>query len=155
MWRLYLDRLPTRCNLDSQGIDLHSSRCLVCDGDIEMAQHLFIDCTMTIGLWRMVIKSWKLANHPQDLHSLLSWSDTVNSIDTAKTFFDVVVHTTTWIIWRYRIRVCFDTKPPRKDTLGDDVKIFSHAWIMHRNMNLKPNWLVWINDPISSCRKSL
>ncbi|GJW29049.1 reverse transcriptase domain, reverse transcriptase zinc-binding domain protein [Tanacetum coccineum] len=153
-WRLYLDRLPTRCNLDSRGIDLHSSRCPVCDGDIETAQHLFIDCPIASGLWCMVIKWWKLANHPQDLHYLLSLGDTVNFMDTAKTCFDVVVHTTR-IIWRYRNRVCFDSKPPRKDTLGDDVKIFSHAWIMHRNRNLNPNWLVWINDPISSCKNSL
>ncbi|GKD79087.1 RNA-directed DNA polymerase, eukaryota, reverse transcriptase zinc-binding domain protein [Tanacetum coccineum] len=53
-WRLYLDRLPTRCNLDSRGIDLHSFRCPVCDGDIETAQHLFIDCPIASGLWRML-----------------------------------------------------------------------------------------------------
>ncbi|GJS89089.1 RNA-directed DNA polymerase, eukaryota, reverse transcriptase zinc-binding domain protein [Tanacetum coccineum] len=93
--RLYLDRLPTRCNLDSGGIDLHSSRCPVCDGDIETAEHLFIDCPIASGFWRMVIKWWKLANHPQDLNSLLSCSDTVNFMDTAKTCFDIVVYITT------------------------------------------------------------
>ncbi|GJV62328.1 RNA-directed DNA polymerase, eukaryota, reverse transcriptase zinc-binding domain protein [Tanacetum coccineum] len=54
-WRHYLDRLPTLCNLDSRGIDLYSSRCLVCDGDIETAQHLFIDCLIANGLWHMGI----------------------------------------------------------------------------------------------------
>ena len=121
VWRFYLDRLLTRCNLDTRGINLHSSKCLVCDGDIETAQHLFIDCLMLIasGLWRMVIKWWKLANHPQDLHSLLSWSDTVNLINTVKTCFDVVVYTTTWIIWKYWNYICFDSKPLQKDTFGD------------------------------------
>ncbi|PWA81239.1 reverse transcriptase zinc-binding domain-containing protein [Artemisia annua] len=95
-WRLYLDRLPTRCNLDSRGIDLHSSRCPVCDGDIETAQHLFIDCPIASGLWRMVIKWWKLANHPQDLHSLLSWSDTndtnpVTNPPKSLTGFDIII----------------------------------------------------------------
>ncbi|GJT69400.1 putative RNA-directed DNA polymerase, eukaryota, reverse transcriptase zinc-binding domain protein [Tanacetum coccineum] len=127
IWRLYLNHLLTRCNLDSRSIDLHSSRCPVRDGDIETAQHLFIDCLIVSGLWHMVIKWWHLENHPQDLHSLLSWSDTVNFMDTTKTCFDVVVHTTTWIIWRYRNHVCFNSKPPWKDTLEDDVKIFSHA----------------------------
>ncbi|GKA47992.1 RNA-directed DNA polymerase, eukaryota, reverse transcriptase zinc-binding domain protein [Tanacetum coccineum] len=56
MWHLYLDRLPTHCNLDSCRIDLHSSRCPVHDGDIETAQHLFIDCPIASGLWHMVIK---------------------------------------------------------------------------------------------------
>ncbi|GKC61170.1 RNA-directed DNA polymerase, eukaryota, reverse transcriptase zinc-binding domain protein [Tanacetum coccineum] len=113
MWHLYLDRLPTRCNFYSRSIDLHSSRCPIRDGDIKTAQHLFIDCLIASGLWHMVIKWWNLENHLQDLHSLLSWSDTINFMDTAKTCFDVVVHTTTWIIWRYRNHVCFDSKPRR------------------------------------------
>ncbi|GJR02297.1 putative RNA-directed DNA polymerase, eukaryota, reverse transcriptase zinc-binding domain protein [Tanacetum coccineum] len=33
-WRLSLDRLPTRYNLDACGIDVHSTRCAICDMDI-------------------------------------------------------------------------------------------------------------------------
>nr|GFC62721.1 reverse transcriptase domain, reverse transcriptase zinc-binding domain protein [Tanacetum cinerariifolium] len=34
-WRLSNNRLPTRINLDAQGIDLHSVRCPICDEDME------------------------------------------------------------------------------------------------------------------------
>ena len=34
-WHRKFDRLPTRFNLDMRGIDLHSTRCHVCDGAIE------------------------------------------------------------------------------------------------------------------------
>ncbi|GJR77559.1 zinc knuckle CX2CX4HX4C containing protein [Tanacetum coccineum] len=43
-WRLCLDRLPTRCNLDARGVDLDSTRCPICDEDLESSQHLFVEC---------------------------------------------------------------------------------------------------------------
>ncbi|GKD33124.1 probable methyltransferase PMT26 [Tanacetum coccineum] len=72
-----------------------------------------------------------------------------------KSCFGVVVQTTTWIIWRYRNRICFDLKPPRKDTLGEEIKVLSHCWILHRNRKLNPLWLDWVFDPIKACKNSL
>ncbi|GKA64458.1 reverse transcriptase domain, reverse transcriptase zinc-binding domain protein [Tanacetum coccineum] len=73
----------------------------------------------------------------------------------AKESLDVVIQTTIWIIWQYRNRVCFDSKPPCKDTLGEDVMIHSHSWIKHRNKNMNPIWLDWIADPIAACTNRL
>ncbi|GKB39613.1 RNA-directed DNA polymerase, eukaryota, reverse transcriptase zinc-binding domain protein [Tanacetum coccineum] len=42
-WRLSLNRLPTRFNLDRRGINLNFVRCLVCDGDIETDLHVFLN----------------------------------------------------------------------------------------------------------------
>ncbi|GJV67278.1 RNA-directed DNA polymerase, eukaryota [Tanacetum coccineum] len=50
-WRLINDRLPTRLNLASRGIDLHSLLCPVCDDNIESAQHLFVHCNLAIHVW--------------------------------------------------------------------------------------------------------
>ena len=61
---------------------------------------------------------------------------------------DVAIQTTIWIIWRYRSRVCFDSKPPLKDTFGEYIMIHSHSYMKHRNKNINPIWLDWIADPI-------
>ncbi|GJZ11381.1 RNA-directed DNA polymerase, eukaryota, reverse transcriptase zinc-binding domain protein, partial [Tanacetum coccineum] len=53
-WRLCLDRLPTRCNLDARGVDLDSTRCPICDVDLESSQHLFVECLVASSLWQMV-----------------------------------------------------------------------------------------------------
>nr|GEV56215.1 probable receptor-like protein kinase At1g49730 [Tanacetum cinerariifolium] len=51
-WCLSLDRLPTRCNLDLRGIDLDSTRCPICNGNLGTAQHLFLECPIAADLWK-------------------------------------------------------------------------------------------------------
>ncbi|GKD80616.1 reverse transcriptase domain, reverse transcriptase zinc-binding domain protein [Tanacetum coccineum] len=43
-WCLRLNRLPTYCNLDHRGIALHTTRCPLCNEDLETSQHIFVDC---------------------------------------------------------------------------------------------------------------
>ncbi|GJU00433.1 putative RNA-directed DNA polymerase, eukaryota, reverse transcriptase zinc-binding domain protein [Tanacetum coccineum] len=43
-WRVSNKRFPTRSNLDSRGIDLDSTRCPLCDNDIETEDHVLVYC---------------------------------------------------------------------------------------------------------------
>nr|GFA03089.1 RNA-directed DNA polymerase, eukaryota, reverse transcriptase zinc-binding domain protein [Tanacetum cinerariifolium] len=116
-WRLRMDRLPTRYNVDLRGIDLNSMRCPLCDGDVETSQHLFIDCPVACDMRKVISGLWGLMSYPNDLSSLLSWPDSVNFIKPIKLCFDIVIQTANWVLWRYRNHVCFD--PPRKDAPGE------------------------------------
>ncbi|GJY59623.1 zinc knuckle CX2CX4HX4C containing protein [Tanacetum coccineum] len=90
-WRLALDRLPTRFNLDSRGVDLDLIRCVICDDAIEMTQHLFVNCTISNSLWSMVTRWWGFDDHPMDVGNLLKWADTSrmsNTSDKGTTFGD-------------------------------------------------------------------
>ncbi|GJS34041.1 hypothetical protein Tco_0532423 [Tanacetum coccineum] len=136
-------------------LDKVMTRCPVCNEGQETSSHLFIECPVAVGLWNMASAWWSCGNFPKDIHSLLVWGDNVNFSDTLKSCFDVVVQTTTWIIWRYRNQICFDLKPPRNDTLGEEIKVLSHCWIIHRNRKLNRLWLDWVFDPIKACKNSL
>ncbi|GJU01514.1 reverse transcriptase domain, reverse transcriptase zinc-binding domain protein [Tanacetum coccineum] len=155
VWRLLLDRLLTRHNLDVRGIDLDSTRCLVCDDNIETTQHLFVECKVAVEIWKMVSIWWDIGDSPKDLQSLITWSDSVKLTSLEKTCFDVAIQTTTWISRRYRNRICFDEKPPSKDSLGAEIKVLSHTWIINRNRNANLIWLDWIYDPKKACKISL
>ncbi|PWA60827.1 reverse transcriptase zinc-binding domain-containing protein [Artemisia annua] len=50
-WRLGKDRLPARCNLDANGIDLDSTCCPLCDQAIEDLQRLFVESTCRWGMF--------------------------------------------------------------------------------------------------------
>jgi hypothetical protein len=57
-WRLLRDRLPTKTNLATHGILTPEARsCVARCGDIELAQHLFIYCSIFVSLWSSV-RSW-------------------------------------------------------------------------------------------------
>nr|GEV69357.1 cysteine-rich receptor-like protein kinase [Tanacetum cinerariifolium] len=115
-WRLLDDRLPTRMNLDIHDMDLNSIRCPVCDDALETAQHIFIDCMIARNLWVMIV------DYPKDLQSLIFWSDSASLPDRLNSCFDAIIQSTTWIIWRYPNRLCFDIHHSRKDNLGDEIK---------------------------------
>lgn len=39
-WKIGLDSLPTRCDLNVRGIDIGSTHCPICDDDQEFTKHL-------------------------------------------------------------------------------------------------------------------
>ncbi|GJX08469.1 RNA-directed DNA polymerase, eukaryota, reverse transcriptase zinc-binding domain protein [Tanacetum coccineum] len=150
---LCLDRIPTQCNLDKRGIELDSLRCTVCDDALETSQHLWVDCVVARNVWDMVCKWWRHDDYPKDLQSLISWAGSNSFPSKMARYFDVVVQTTFSSIWHYRNKLCFDIKPPRKDTIGDDIKLLSHLWISHRSRNFQSCWLDWTIDPVNVCSK--
>ncbi|GJX59890.1 RNA-directed DNA polymerase, eukaryota [Tanacetum coccineum] len=70
--------LPTRHNLDAHGIDMHSTRCAICDEDIETTHHLFIDHTLASSIWSSVATCWGLSDFPTSVDLLIKWGDTIN-----------------------------------------------------------------------------
>ncbi|PWA91227.1 hypothetical protein CTI12_AA092330 [Artemisia annua] len=70
-WRLYLDWLPTRHNLDARGIEVHSNRCAICDMDFETTHHLFVDCALAVKLWELIAVWWGFSDAPKSVDSIL------------------------------------------------------------------------------------
>lgn len=100
-----------------------------------MSQNLFIDCIIVASrLWSMITNWWRIDDFPKDLPNLITWGDaaSLQLQQSLKVCFGTVIQTTLWVIWRFRNRICLDAKPPRMDTLLDEIKILSHLWIKHR-----------------------
>ncbi|GJX43580.1 reverse transcriptase domain, reverse transcriptase zinc-binding domain protein [Tanacetum coccineum] len=55
-WRIENLRIPTRVNLDSRGMNLHSTRCSICDDDLETEDHVLVKCGVALNIWRGVLK---------------------------------------------------------------------------------------------------
>ncbi|GJT03811.1 reverse transcriptase domain, reverse transcriptase zinc-binding domain protein [Tanacetum coccineum] len=91
LWLLIRDRLRTRYNLDLRGIDVDSTRCPVCDEEIETSQHLFVECTIASSLWSMVATWWGFADFPKILGDLIQWGDRVTYDKPIKACFDTVI----------------------------------------------------------------
>ncbi|XP_071740949.1 uncharacterized protein [Rutidosis leptorrhynchoides] len=51
VWRARKGRLPVRIELHKRKIDLHSTRCPVCAGDLETIEHGLLSCHPANDLW--------------------------------------------------------------------------------------------------------
>ncbi|GJZ81560.1 reverse transcriptase domain, reverse transcriptase zinc-binding domain protein [Tanacetum coccineum] len=75
-WRLSLNHLPTRFNLDRRGIDLNSVRCPVCDGDIEIDLHA--KCDVLKRVWSERVREMERCDNVID--EMLSWVKDIEGI---------------------------------------------------------------------------
>ncbi|GJX36639.1 RNA-directed DNA polymerase, eukaryota, reverse transcriptase zinc-binding domain protein [Tanacetum coccineum] len=60
LWRLNLNKLPYRVNLDRKGIEVGSLLCPTCQLDVETVNHIFFICEMAKDLWSLLAKWWEL-----------------------------------------------------------------------------------------------
>nr|GEV54749.1 hypothetical protein [Tanacetum cinerariifolium] len=60
LWKLNLNRLPSKVNLDRKGIDTGSTLCPICSDDIETSNHIFFNCGLAQDLWASLAKWWEL-----------------------------------------------------------------------------------------------
>ncbi|GKE03515.1 RNA-directed DNA polymerase, eukaryota, reverse transcriptase zinc-binding domain protein [Tanacetum coccineum] len=132
-WRIHNERLPTRSNLNRRGIDLHSTRCPVCDNDIETEAHLFITCEVAIDTWSKVLTWWKIQNITlTSLLEALNLADIVNLPSHNVSLFDAVVQSSFWFLWKFRNDMVFSLKRPSRDHILNDIKLASFNWVSSR-----------------------
>ncbi|GJU32050.1 RNA-directed DNA polymerase, eukaryota [Tanacetum coccineum] len=60
LWRLSLNKLPSRMNLDRKGIEVDSLLCHICHEIVETANHTFFNYEMAQDLWALLDRWWEL-----------------------------------------------------------------------------------------------
>ncbi|GJZ13640.1 RNA-directed DNA polymerase, eukaryota, reverse transcriptase zinc-binding domain protein [Tanacetum coccineum] len=53
LWRMFLDKLPTRANLSNRGLGIPYTLCPNCEAGVETSNHLFFECPVTLDLFRL------------------------------------------------------------------------------------------------------
>ncbi|GKC84934.1 RNA-directed DNA polymerase, eukaryota, reverse transcriptase zinc-binding domain protein [Tanacetum coccineum] len=151
LWRLKLNRLPTRVNLDRKGIDIGSILCPICHDDIETANHIFFNCGMAQDLWALLAKWWGL-DIPLcvNISEWFDWLEVSRIPSKARSFLDGVGGTLLWTIWNYRNRLLFSSSPPKKSVLMDSIVSQSFLWISSRNPKFMCSWVCWLQNPLAT-----
>ncbi|GJU52604.1 ribonuclease H-like domain-containing protein [Tanacetum coccineum] len=91
LWRLLLNKLPTRVNLDRKSIDVHSLLCPICQEDVETVNHIFFSCEMATDLWSLLAKWWDL-----DIPFCASMEDWFLWLDTSSFSKKVRIFSKVW-----------------------------------------------------------
>ncbi|GJX39412.1 RNA-directed DNA polymerase, eukaryota, reverse transcriptase zinc-binding domain protein [Tanacetum coccineum] len=151
LWRLKLNKLPSRVNQDRRGIEVDSILCPFCLEDIETVNHSFFNCGLAKDLWALLAKWW-------DLDILIcgciaewyDWLDALRVSSKVRLLLEGVGGTLMWTIWYYRNQLIFSSSPPKKATLWDFIVSQSFLWISSRNPKCNLNWVGWLKNPLIS-----
>ncbi|GKA96279.1 RNA-directed DNA polymerase, eukaryota, reverse transcriptase zinc-binding domain protein [Tanacetum coccineum] len=147
-WRLSLNRLPTRSILDYRGVDLDSVLCPSCHDAIETKEHICISCEVAKEVWSLIFKWWDIQlNTPIDLLKTISLADEDVISRPFSRFFDVVVQTILWHLWRFRNEMVFTARRPSKNLLLSEIKLASFSWISSRHKRISLNRVEWFINP--------
>nr|GEV49786.1 RNA-directed DNA polymerase, eukaryota [Tanacetum cinerariifolium] len=122
LWRVALNKLLTRFNLDRKGIEIESTLWPFCCEDVETVNHIFFSCELPKDLWALLARWWELdIPFCSNFLEWSSWLDSSHLPSKAKIFLDGVRGTILWSIWNFRNRLVFSVPPPKKAILWDSI----------------------------------
>ncbi|GKD23376.1 hypothetical protein Tco_1225079 [Tanacetum coccineum] len=130
---------------------MDSVRCPICDDALETEQHVFVSCILAVKIWKDILNWWNIKD--VDVSTLDDANNLAGKVTIKAShikFFDVVVQTTLWLLWRYHNEFVFSAKRPKIELLLNDVKFLSFNWITNRHKNISINWIEWFAYPCSA-----
>ncbi|GJU35841.1 RNA-directed DNA polymerase, eukaryota [Tanacetum coccineum] len=151
LWRMFLDRLPTRPNLAKRGVNIPSFLCPNCGTDIESRNHLFFGCSMAIDLFKLLGRWWNI-HIPVfvDPSSWYSWLGSLKISSLQKSILEASFYSLWWHMWRYRNESLFSLKKPLKRMIFDNFVSQTYLWVKNRCSKCNVSWVAWLNDPLNS-----
>nr|GEX64210.1 RNA-directed DNA polymerase, eukaryota [Tanacetum cinerariifolium] len=141
LWRLFLNKLPTRVNLNRKGIDVASTLCPICCEDVKTVKHIFFSCEMAKDLWALTARWWEL-DIPicSNILEWCLWIDSLHLYSKAKSLLEEVGGKLMWSMWRFRNQLVFSIPPPKKTVLWDFIVSQYFLWISSRNPKFNLSW---------------
>ncbi|XP_071728890.1 uncharacterized protein [Rutidosis leptorrhynchoides] len=151
IWRAAKNKLPVRSELDKRGIDLHSTKCPVCDEDIETLHHTLISCKIAREVWDLIRRWWKLdrllINNTSDLAKALN-PKFINPLYAS--FWQAIVWVTCYFPLKNRNDHVFRNNPLCPSKIVSDIQSKSFEWINCRGKKVRLECLSWFTDPLAS-----
>nr|GEU93709.1 RNA-directed DNA polymerase, eukaryota [Tanacetum cinerariifolium] len=138
-WKVHLNRLPTRVNLQHRGVLVSDLSCPICHSEDEDSAHLFFRCSLVMDIVRLVCRWWNIAWASIDSYSnWLYWFNSIRLSPKVKDLLEGVFYIIWWSIWKFRNQILFSSLVPRKDVLFDDIVSRSFTWCRSRCKTIQP-----------------
>ncbi|GJU93381.1 RNA-directed DNA polymerase, eukaryota [Tanacetum coccineum] len=147
VWRVRMDKLPTRLNLSLRGVDIPSILCPVCDVVVESTSHILFSCPLARDVLCKVMTWWDL-DTPNILsyEEWLCWFSNLHIHKQAKIILEGVFYVMWWLIWRFRNKSLFGSSTLRKAIIFDDIVTLAYTWCSNRCKS-NFNWVNWMQNP--------
>lgn len=149
IWRLELDRIPTRIELVNRRVNISDTRCPFCEFAQESANHLIVDCGFVKGVWSK-IKVWcRIQGASFDsISELLKMDFIASKPKWEKKILRGIMMITCWKIWLERNNIVFHKSRHKSVDIVAGIKASSYCWIKHRASFKDVIWTDWGNYPL-------
>ncbi|RVW93876.1 Transposon TX1 uncharacterized 149 kDa protein [Vitis vinifera] len=104
--------------------------CILCKGNGESIDHIFLHCPVTIGIWyRLFNLAGLVWVPPRSLEDMLviTFKGLRNSL-RGKTLWQIACLTLIWIVWQERNNRIFEDKGRTEEMLWDLIRFYSSLW---------------------------
>ncbi|GLT45582.1 hypothetical protein SLA2020_194050 [Shorea laevis] len=134
-WRLCLDRLPTRWNLQKRGVTLQGDGivCDICKEGVEDVNHLFCLCMEAWLLWVKVIKWWGMdVVMPATVKGVADIFIYCLGNLVGKEMGACIFLVVSWYLWYWRNVLVFRNTRDIREQLLELIQIKSYFWIRNK-----------------------
>ncbi|XP_071687034.1 uncharacterized protein [Rutidosis leptorrhynchoides] len=113
-------------NEDKRGIDLNSVRCPICDGDIEMVEHILFSCQVAKDIWAKVLKWWGYNSAIFGFEDIFNGTFDCVAQDHKKNQWQAVCWVVCYTLWKNRNAKVFKNKLETVPSLFSEVQVLSY-----------------------------
>ncbi|RVX11717.1 putative ribonuclease H protein [Vitis vinifera] len=104
--------------------------CILCKGNGESIDHLFLHCPVTIGLWHKLFNLvgviWVPPRSIEDM-LVISFKGLGNSV-RGKILWQIACLTLIWMVWQERNNRIFEDKGRTEEVVWDLIRFYSSLW---------------------------
>ena len=144
MWRMLMDRIPTKQALARRNINCGDGLCTLCEDQEESVDHLFSACIIANGVWSGIARWLKLqpffffsvADIAHEFTSS-SWSPSKRLIIKG------IMIIACWRIWKARNEKIFKNERRNVTEIIVDIKVLSFLWFSNRCKQGTVGWRDW------------
>ncbi|XP_035832997.1 uncharacterized protein LOC118481817 [Helianthus annuus] len=145
LWRVVLNRIPTKEALAIRNVPMPSLVCVMCNKELESADHLLITCEFAQQLW-VGVSQWMKITLPRYLLSVVDLLNYINNLqmegNKQKAVY-MISATVCWSLWKARNDKIFNNKACQLSKMMGEVKALSFLWLSSRAAKLKLEWMNW------------
>ena len=150
VWQLLQNKLPTKDNLVRRMVLQHAdTACVGGCSCMESAVHLFLYCDIFGSLWHLIyqwvgisfIPPASVADHFHQFGQLAGLPRFAHS------YFQLIWHTSAWVIWKERNNRIFQHKAQDLTQLLESVKVMSFLWLKAKMLTSALSYNDWWRRP--------
>ncbi|PWA74209.1 reverse transcriptase domain, Reverse transcriptase zinc-binding domain protein [Artemisia annua] len=129
VWRALRDRLPTRWNLNSKGVELESILCPNCLSSPENLHHSLWTCIHATCVWLKVFNWLELpCPTPSSIQDVYEYVDQLHFQKERKSIIEAIFGVVLWTLWNFRNQLIFSSHCMARNEIFDKITSTSFLW---------------------------